>query len=168
MRQTALIYLHVTARLQRINCFKRLTSHELNFNTGFQFPSPLRAVKYNFNILDNSQMQCSRVIQTQAQKCDGMHINFRCRLPRRQQVCTRNQQNPNSTYRPIFSDERNPPFWCADAQFILLRILRSSKYIKNIYIKLIYVFVSCHLKIGVLIKAGPQSLFPAEPGVKNG
>ena len=27
----------------------------------------------------------------------------------------------------VFSDERNPPFWCADAQFIL----RSSKYIKN-------------------------------------
>ena len=31
----------------------------------------------------------------------------------------------------IFSDERNPPFCCADAQFMLLRILRSSKYIKN-------------------------------------
>ena len=31
----------------------------------------------------------------------------------------------------IFSDERNLPFCCADAQFILLRILRSSKYIKN-------------------------------------
>ena len=40
--------------------------------------------------------------------------------------------------------------------------------LKYIYIKLIYVFVSAHLKIGVLIKAGPQSLFPAEPGVKNG
>ena len=36
----------------------------------------MRAVKYNFNILVNSQMQCSHVIQTQAQKCDGMHINF--------------------------------------------------------------------------------------------
>ena len=29
MRQTALIYLHITARLQLINCFKRRTSHEL-------------------------------------------------------------------------------------------------------------------------------------------
>ena len=76
MRQTALIYLHVTARLQLINCFKHRTSHELNFNTRFQLPSSLRAVKYNFNILVNSQMQCSRVIsQTQAQKCDVMHID---------------------------------------------------------------------------------------------
>ena len=77
MRQTALIYLHVTARLQQllINCLKRRTSHELNFNTRFQLPSSLRAVKYNFNILVNSQMQCSHAIQPQAQKCDGMHIN---------------------------------------------------------------------------------------------
>ena len=76
MRQTALIYLHVTARLQLINCFKRRTSHELNFNTRFQLPSSLRAVKYNFNILVNSQMQRSHVIQTQAQmKSDGIHIN---------------------------------------------------------------------------------------------
>ena len=34
MRQTASIYLHVTARLQLINCFKRRTLHKLNFNTG--------------------------------------------------------------------------------------------------------------------------------------
>ena len=68
MRQTALIYLHVTATLQLIHCFKRRTSHELNFNTQFQLPSFLRAMKYNFNILVNSQMQCSHVIQTQAQK----------------------------------------------------------------------------------------------------
>ena len=45
MRQIALIYLHVTARLQLIHCFKRRTSHELNFNTQFQFPSFLRAVE---------------------------------------------------------------------------------------------------------------------------
>ena len=43
MRQTALIYLHETARLQLINCFKRRTSHELNFNTQFQLPSSLCA-----------------------------------------------------------------------------------------------------------------------------
>ena len=30
------------------------------------------------------------------------------------------------------------------------------------------VFGSAHVKIGVWIKAGPQPLFPAEPGVKNG
>ena len=63
MRKTAPIYLHVTARLQLIN-------------TRFQLPFSLRTVKNNFNILVNSQMQCSHVIQTQAQKCDGMHITF--------------------------------------------------------------------------------------------
>ena len=68
MRQTALIYLHVTARLQLINCFKRCTLHALNLNTQLRLPSSLRAVKYNFNILVNSQMQCSHVIQAQAQK----------------------------------------------------------------------------------------------------
>ena len=63
MRQTELFYyLHVTARLQLINCLKRRSSHELNFNTQFQLPSFLRAVKYNFNILVNSQMQCSHAI----------------------------------------------------------------------------------------------------------
>ena len=39
MRQTALIYLHVTARLQLINIFKRGTSNEINFNTRLQLPS---------------------------------------------------------------------------------------------------------------------------------
>ena len=43
MRQTALIFLHVNARLELINCFKRRTSHELDFNTRFQLPSSLRA-----------------------------------------------------------------------------------------------------------------------------
>ena len=57
-----------TKWLQLINCFKRRTSHELNFNTQFQLPSFLGAVKYNFSILVNTQMQCSHVIQTQAQK----------------------------------------------------------------------------------------------------
>ena len=35
-------------------------------------------------------------------------------------------------------------------------------------LKSIYAFGSAHVKIGVWIKAGPQPLFPAEPGVKNG
>ena len=93
--QTALIYLHVTARLQLINCFKRRTLLELNLNTRFQHPSSLRTVKYNLIILVNSQMQCSHLIQTEAQKCDGMHFNFDAVY----QVCMRNQQNTNCTYR---------------------------------------------------------------------
>ena len=35
-------------------------------------------------------------------------------------------------------------------------------------LKLIYVFGLAHVKIDVWIKAGPQPLFPAEPGMKNG
>ena len=131
MRQTVLIYLHVTTRLQLINCFKRRTSHELNFNTRFQLPSSLRAVKYNFNILVNSQMQCSHAIQPQAQKCDGMHINFDAVYQGGSKFARETSKTQTAFIGSIFSDERNPPFRCADAQFILLRILRSSKYIKN-------------------------------------
>ena len=58
-------------------CNCKITTDKLfqtPYFTWFQLPSSLRAVKYNwynFNILVNSQMQCSHVIQTQAQKCDG-------------------------------------------------------------------------------------------------
>ena len=60
----------------KLSGFRRRTSHELYFNTRFQLPSSLRAVKYNFNILVNSQMQCSHVIQTQAQKCTLILMPF--------------------------------------------------------------------------------------------
>ena len=113
-------------------------------------------------------MQCSYVIQAQAQKCDGKHINVDAVYQGGSKFARETSKTQTAFIGSIFSDERNPPFWCADAQFILLRILRSSKYIKNIYIKLIYVFGSAHVKIGVWIKAGPQPLFPAEPSVKNG
>ena len=113
------------------NWFRRRTSHELNFNTRFQLPSFLRAVKYHFNILVNSQMQCSHVIQTQTQKCDGMHINFDAVCKGDSKFARETSKTQTALIGSIFSDERKPPFWCADAQFILLRILRSSKYIKN-------------------------------------
>ena len=61
-----------------------------------------------------------------AQKCDGMHINFDVVY----QGDSKFVRETSKTHS-IFSDERNPPFWRADAQFILLRILRSSKYINN-------------------------------------
>ena len=69
MRQTVLIYLHVTARLQLINCLKRRTSQEISTHD-FNF-HPL-CVRRNTTLifLVNSQIQCSHVIQTQAQKCD--------------------------------------------------------------------------------------------------
>ena len=110
MRQTALIYLHVTARLQLINCFKRRTSHELNFNTRFQLPSSLRTAKYNFNISVNSQMQCSYVIQTQAQKCDGMHINFDAVYQGHRKFACETSKTRTALIGSIFSDQRNPPF----------------------------------------------------------
>ena len=108
--QTALIYLHVTARLQLINCLKCRASHELNFNTRFQLPSSLSAVNYNFNILVNYQMQCSHVIQTQAQKCDGMHINSEAVYQGESKFAREISKSQTALIGSIFSDERNPPF----------------------------------------------------------
>ena len=104
------IYLHVTARLQLINCFKRRTSHELNFNTRFQLLFSLRAVNYNFNILVNSQMQCSHVIQTQAQKCDEMRINFNVVFQGYSKFVRETSKTQTALIKSIFSEERNPPF----------------------------------------------------------
>ena len=92
-----------------------------------------------------------------------MHFNFDAVYQGDSKNARETSKTQTAFFGSIFSDERNPPIWRADTQFILLRILRSSKYIK-----LIYVFSSAHVKIGVWIKAGPQPLFPAEPGVKNG
>ena len=103
MRQTALIYLYVTARLQLINCLKRRTSHELNFNTRFQLPSSLRTGKFNFNI-------SSHVIQTQAQKCDGMHINFDAVYQGHSKFARETSKTQTALIGSIFSDQRNPPF----------------------------------------------------------
>ena len=108
MRQTALIYLHVTARLQLINCFRRRTSHELYLNTRFQLPSFLHAVKYNFNILVNSQMQCSQVIQTQGQRCDGMHFNFDAIYQGHSQFACETSKTQTALICSIFSAKRNP------------------------------------------------------------
>ena len=109
MRQTALIYLHATARLQLIKCFKRRTSHELNFNTRFQLPSSLRAVKYDFNILVNSQMQCSHVIQTQAQKCNGMQINVDAVYQGPSKFARETSKTQTAFIGSNFSDERRKP-----------------------------------------------------------
>ena len=78
-------------------------------------------------------MQCSHVIQTQAQmKCDGMHINVDAVYQGGSKFARETSKTQTAFIGSIFSDEQNPPFWCADAQFILLRILRSWTYIKNI------------------------------------
>ena len=70
-------------------------------------------------------------MQTQAQKCDGMHFNFDAVYQGDSKFARETSKTQTAVMGSIFSDERNPPFWLADAQFILLRILRSSKYIKN-------------------------------------
>ena len=98
-------------------------------------------------------MQCSHVIQTQVQKCGGMHINFDAVYQGHSKFVRETSKTWTALIGSIFSDQWNPPVWWADAQFLLLHILRSSKYIK-----LIYVFGSAHVKIGVWIKAGPQPL----------
>ena len=70
-------------------------------------------------------------IQTQAQKCDGTHINFDAVYQGGSEFVRETSKTQTALIGSIFSDERNPPFWYADAQLILLRILMASKYIKN-------------------------------------
>ena len=82
----------------------------LIFNTRFQLPSSLRAVKYNFNMLVNSQMQCSHVIQTQAQKCDGMHINFDAVYQGHSKFAREPSKTQTALIDSIFSDERTRHF----------------------------------------------------------
>jgi len=72
-----------------------------------------------------------------------MHINFDA-VYQGGSTFTHGNRKTQTTNIVFFPDEGKPPFGCDDGQFILLRILRSSKYIK-----LIYVFGLAHVKIGV-------------------
>ena len=59
--------LHVSNAVLHMNL---ISTHNFNFH-------PLCVRRNTTSIfLVNSHMQCSHVSQTQAQKCDGMHINF--------------------------------------------------------------------------------------------
>ena len=78
-----------------------ISTHDFNFH----LRNSLRAVKYNFNILVNSQMQCSHVIQTQAQKCDGMHINFDPVYQRDSKFARETSKTQTALIGSIFSDE---------------------------------------------------------------
>ena len=101
-----------------------ISTHDFNFH-------PLCARRNTtFIFLVNSQIQCSHVIQTQAQKCDGMHNNLETVYQGDSKFAHETSKTQTALIGSIFSDQRNPPFRCADAQFILLRILRPSKYIK--------------------------------------
>ena len=60
-----------------------------------------------------------------------MHINFDAVYQGSRKFARETRKIQTALIGSVFSDQRNPPFWCADAQFILLRILRFSKYIKN-------------------------------------
>ena len=114
-------------------------------------------------------MQCSHVIQTQAHKCDGMHNNFDAVYQGHSKFAweTSKIKNTNCTYRLNI-------LWPAKPAILMgWRTIYTSAHTQAFkihlkYIKLIYVLGSAHVKIGVWIKAGPQPLFPAEPGVKNG
>ena len=110
MKQTALIYVHVTARFQLINCLKRRTSHELNSVQHTISTSILFAYGEIQQFLVNSQMQCSHVIQTQAQKCDGMHINFDAVYQGHSKFACETNKTRTALIGSIFSDQRNPPF----------------------------------------------------------
>ena len=95
-----------------------------------------------------------------------MHINFDAFYQEGKQVCTRNQENTNCTFRLSL-------LWRAKAAILMRwRTIYTSAHtqvfkIHQKYIKLIYVFGSAHVKIDVWIHVGPQPLFPAEPRVKN-
>ena len=114
-------------------------------------------------------MQCSHVIQTQAQKCDGMHINFDAVY----QGHSKFARETSKTQTALIGYRLNILWPAKPAILMRWRTIYISAHTQAFkihlkYIKLIYVFGSAHVKIGVWIKAGPQPLFPAEPGVKNG
>ena len=87
MTQSALIYLHATARRQIIIWFRCRASHEFNFNIQFQLPTFLYAMEYNTTWVksptailrvNSLHIQCSHVIQTQARntiQCNAMQCN---------------------------------------------------------------------------------------------
>ena len=63
-------------------------------------------------------MQCSHVIQTQAQKYDGMHFNFDAVYQGDSKFARETDKTQTALIDAIFSaDKRNPPFRRADAQF---------------------------------------------------
>ena len=51
-------------------------------------------------------MQCSHVIQTQAQKCDGMHINFDAVCQGDSKFARETSKTQTALIGSIFSDER--------------------------------------------------------------
>ena len=55
-------------------------------------------------------MQCSHLIQTQAQKCDGMHINFDAVYQGDTKFVRETSKTQTALIGSIFSDERNAPF----------------------------------------------------------
>ena len=105
----------IFAEHQRLfgNAAVRASSRVNQITAALQFrplPSSLRTVKYNFNIRVNSQMQCSHLIQTQAQKCDGMHINFDAVYQGDSKFARETSKTQTALIGSIFSDERNAPF----------------------------------------------------------
>ena len=95
-----------------------------------------------------SQMQCSHVIQTQAQKCDGMDINFDAVYQGHSKFARETSKTQTALIGSIFSDQRNP------AILMRWRTIYTSAHTQAFkihlkYIKLIYVFGSAHVKIGV-------------------
>ena len=72
-------------------------------------------------------MQCLHVIQTQAQKGDGMHINFDAVYHGDSKFVRETSETQAALIGSSLTSETRH----FHAQLILLRILRSSKYIKN-------------------------------------
>ena len=82
-----------------------ISTHDFNFH-------PL-CIRRNTTLIFqvNSQMQCSHVIKTQAQKCDdGMHINVDAVYQRASKFARETSKTQTAFIGSIFSDEQNPPF----------------------------------------------------------
>ena len=150
----------VTARGQKlINWSRCHASHEINFHVQFQLSTSLYAMKYNTSKSPTAirLKKCNAIFvpnsnQARIENYDECALILMLFTKVVASFSTQKQKT-QTAHIGGFSEERNPPFWCADAQSILLRILSSSKYFKNLRIR----FGSC-----------PNTLFPAEPGVKKG
>ena len=95
-----------------------------------------------------------------------MHVNFDAVCQGDSKFAHETSKTQSALISSIFSEERTRHFDALTHNLFFCAYSGLQNTLK--YIKLIYVFGSVHVKIGVWIKAGPQPLFLAEPGVKNG
>ena len=102
-----------------------ISTHDFNFH-------PL-CVRRNTTLifLVNSQMKRSHVIQTQAQKCDGMRINFDAVYQGDSKFARETSKTKTALIGSIFSDDRTRHFDALTHNLFFCAYSGLSKYIKN-------------------------------------